>query len=170
MNPFEIPCISCGDLIERTLQSDPATCTFCQRILEKRYDKRLEPKVRQPKIQARLTGSLHINKRISDTNFQLSWCCVPLDEHQLYSNFPDPLQMLMMKEEWEQEQKWKHVTSRVEYAAPRLTKEEAKIDKLMSTAPNRNRKGHLRKPAITKKSPERGTLQRHIKMSPVQFV
>lgn len=80
----------------------------------------------------------------------------------------NPLEELMRKEEAEEKEKYKHIGRRVEWAE-QIDVQEAKISKLIATAPNGNRKGRLRAP-ITKRSPERGITQRHIKMSPVHFV
>jgi hypothetical protein len=118
------------------------------------------------------TLRVKVNDRQLRENFRSP---IPLDKHSFFHehipdlNCRDPLHELMAKEEAEEAQKWKHITRRVEWSeAPGL--DELHMSKLLATIPQRNRIGRLQKSPITKRSPERGVTQRHIKMSPTQYV
>jgi hypothetical protein len=89
--------------------------------------------------------------------------------YHLISGEADPATALMLKEENQQEAKWKRLDRRVEWAES-IDINEAHIQKLAATAPYRNVKRKRVHSVISKHSPERGITQRHVKMSPMQYV
>lgn len=156
-------CVRCGTLIAKWMVSDPSTCDKCQIQIAGDMDLKKWEKAEYRRLKPLVKLARHpISFDYSEDNRSYFYELIPCDT-------ADPLQILMAKERWEEENRWKHVTRRVQYAEP-IDIKQAHIDKLAATAPYRNIRSKRIHSVISKQSPERGITQRHIKMSPLQFV